>query len=556
LPVEWYGYEAVDVLVISADDSQRLSLQLAADKARHAALTRWIELGGRLVVLCGGEYAEEWLAEGGPLASLLPGRLAEVVRLPGTGPLENFANSEAPIAGPGSRTAVLVPSLVDVEGRIEVYSGRQPTVLPLVVRAARGFGEITFAGVDLARPPFADWPGRAAFLQALLRPYLSEANSDAPPQSLVARGYNDLSGALRQRLGRSLVGVAPVTFPMVAVLAIAYLLVLGPLDYVVVHRWLRRPWAAWITFPLAVILFGGATFAIADWRKGAGGERVNRIELVDVDTLSGQVRGTFWATLYSPRARQFDVALDVEPIVEDGQARAEVLLSSWGLPGEGIGGMQARRTDLGIGEGEYQYGLDLDELKNVPVITSGTKSLLARWTRPAASPLEAELVDRDGLLAGHIENRTGRTLRNLRLLYNGWAYRLGHLQPGRRVEFGQDSSPRRVKTVVAQDALGPSAPALTEGTVFDPERATANELLKLMMFYEAAGGLGFAGLPSHYQAYCDLSRTLEVGRAVLVADADSPGSRLVDSAAGRQLGDERDATAVVYRFVLPVKKGE
>ena len=58
---------------------------------------------------------------------------------------------------------------------------------------------------------------------------------------LVARGYNDLSGALRQRLGRSFTSLAPIGFPLVAVLAIAYLFVLGPLDYLLVQRWLRQP---------------------------------------------------------------------------------------------------------------------------------------------------------------------------------------------------------------------------------------------------------------------------------------------------------------------------
>jgi hypothetical protein len=556
LPVKWFGYEAVDVLVIVADDDSRLNRQLAAEPVRLAALTQWIELGGRLVILCGGENAEAWLAGDGALASLVPGKLIEAVGLPETGPLENFASSEASIAGRGARTAILVPRLADVDGQIEAYAGRQPTVLPLVVRSARGLGEVAFAGVDLARPPLAEWPGRAAFLQALLRPYLNEANREAAPQTLVARGYNDLSGALRQSLGRSFVGVSPITFPIVTVLAIGYLLLLGPLDYVVVHRWLRRPWAAWITFPLTVMLVGGAALACAEWRNGSGRERVNRLELVDIDTLSGQARGTFWATMYSPRARRFDLRLDVEPAVKDDSAVAEVLLSSWGLPGEGIGGMDARRTDVGIVPGEYRYSPDLDSLESVPVITSATKSLLGRWTMPAALTLEAELTDQDGLVTGSIENRTGRALRNVKLLYNGWGYRLGNVQPDRRIEIGERSSPRRVNTVVGQDALGAGAPPLSEGGVFDAQRATAKQLLMSMMFYDAAGGLGFAGLPNQYQAYCDLSRMLDVGRAVLVADADSPGSRLVQSGSNQPLGDEGDAATVVYRFVLPVVREE
>ena len=39
-----------------------------------------------------------------------------------------------------------------------------------------------------------------------------------------------------------------------------------------------------------------------------------------------------------------------------------------------------------------------------------------------------------------------------------------------------------------------------------------------MMFYDAVGGEGFAGLPNRYQADCDLSRLLDLDRAILVAN--------------------------------------
>ena len=142
------------------------------------------------------------LGEGGPLASLLPGKLAEVVRLPETGPLEHFAESVAPIAG--ADADLTVPRLTDVEGNIEVYAGRRPTDLPLVVRSPRGLGEVAFAGVDFSEPPLADWPGRTAFLQALLRPYLAERRGERfVATARHARVTTILSGALRQQLGRS-----------------------------------------------------------------------------------------------------------------------------------------------------------------------------------------------------------------------------------------------------------------------------------------------------------------------------------------------------------------
>jgi hypothetical protein len=71
LPTDWFGYEAVDVLVISAADGE-LCGELAADARRYEAITRWVELGGRLVVLCGAQSAPTLLGKDGALARLAP----------------------------------------------------------------------------------------------------------------------------------------------------------------------------------------------------------------------------------------------------------------------------------------------------------------------------------------------------------------------------------------------------------------------------------------------------------------------------------------------------
>ena len=69
--------------------------------------------------------------------------------------------------------------------------------------------------------------------------------------------------------------------------------------------------------------------------------------------------------------------------------------------------------------------------------------------------------------------------------------------------------------------------------MFFSDRATADELLNVMMFYDAAGGQSFAGLPNRYQSYCDLSRLLELGRAILVAEVPAPGQPM-DRRRGRR----------------------
>jgi hypothetical protein len=231
-------------------------------------------------------------------------------------------------------------------------------------------------------------------------------------------------------------------------------------------------------------------------------------------------------------------------------------MSWWGLPGTGVGGMQARGTGLEVVRVGYHYADDLKSLADVPVLTSATKSLSARWTAPADALVVANLTDLDGFATGTISNRTGRPLRNARLLYNGWGYWLGNLEDEQQVEVGEQLDLRRVKTIVTSSALGRSAAGTGEQqrTMFSPERATATELVNLMMLYEAAGSADFAQLPNQIHSELDLSGVLRPGmrRAVLIAEAEGPGSELIHSASGEPLGDKNDYSALILRFILPI----
>jgi hypothetical protein len=91
--------------------------------------------------------------------------------------------------------------------------------------------------------------------------------------------------------------------------------------------------------------------------------------------------------------------------------------------------------------------------------------------------------------------------------------------------------------------------------LFSVDRASTDELLNVMMFYEAVGGASFVGLPSQYEARCDLSRLLVLGRAILIAQIDDGGSRLVDQSANAHQPIPINDSTVLYRFVIPIAPG-
>ena len=76
LPADWYGYEAVDIVVATTGEAGVLE---KLTEPQFDALDRWLQLGGRMV-LCVGRRGAEVFAPGSRLARFSPGRDASPAR--------------------------------------------------------------------------------------------------------------------------------------------------------------------------------------------------------------------------------------------------------------------------------------------------------------------------------------------------------------------------------------------------------------------------------------------------------------------------------------------
>ncbi len=304
LPDRWAGYEAVDTVVL-ATSRPGVWRKLSGAPARLEALDRWVRLGGRLV-LSAGSRAGEVFAPESPLARFAPGRFAGLVPLHQTGALETFARSTSPIPSPaGGPAGLAVARLAAVEGRVEAAEAD----LPLVIRTPRGFGQVIFLAADLDQPPLAQWSDRKLLAARLLDlPAAEPPLEDVAPGA--AYGYSDLAGQLRSALDQ-FPGVRRVPFFVVALLALAYLLLIGPGDYFFLRSFARRMEWTWATFPAIVVLFAVGAYVAAYCLKGDR-LRIRQVDLIDVDT-DGSQRGTTWLGLFSPRMETFELAVRPRP---------------------------------------------------------------------------------------------------------------------------------------------------------------------------------------------------------------------------------------------------
>ena len=554
LPEEWIGYESLDTLIITTADNKLLD---AVSTAQWEALERWVTLGGRLILSVGERGHEVFDGQGHGLAQLArfcPGDFVDVTPLRSGGALESFSGAQRLELTRGRGAGLPMTVLEDVRGEISVSERGLRGLQPLVVRAPHGFGQVVFVAIDLDGPQLGAWAGRGRLTARILRGNRQEAASQQI-ESLSRRvahvGYQDLIGQMRSSLDR-FTGVMVVPFFWVAGLIVVYVLLIGPGDYLLLHKLVRRlPWT-WVTLPLISLLFVGLALFLHQRLKDDQ-LRINQIDIVDVDTIGSLVRGSTWAHVYSPVTRTYEFHLNAGALAKPLAAEPPEIVFSWhGLPGSGLGGLDtmSRATPFSP---EYRVSMDA-AITNVPIPVTSTKALIGRWWSEAnliaanRAHLEA---DADGLLTGDIVNPLPGELTDCVVLFGNWMYRLeavsGSLAPGESTPVNIERPLNlewrltRKRVVEAEDVHVP----------WDQGSLDIPRILEIMMFHEAAGGETYTRLTHRYQPFVDLSQHLDAGRAVLFGRCKTAATELASDPAAA--GNAYDRRWTFCRVLFPVR---
>jgi hypothetical protein len=572
LPTHWQEYEGVDaVLIATGRGLSRFRAPGAAGSHengtvpfRHAqveALDRWVHAGGTLV-LCVGSRAGEILREGAPLARFAPGHFEGVLSLPQAGALEVYAKSQNPIPRSGPERGQIQVARLRVRGKIEAAEAD----LPLVVRTPRGFGQVVFLAADPDQPPLSRWGDRKLLVARLLDLPAAETPVEERPVRM-HYGYSDIAGQLRSALDRYN-GVRLVPFSVVALLAVAYILCIGPGDYVFLRRFLPRMEWTWLTFPVVILGLSGGAYLLAHRLKGDQ-LRVHQVDLIDVDS-SGCKRQTSWASVFSPRSEAFNLAAKPDLSVGGREARlaAEGTTLAWlGLPGDGLGGMyQAAAAGVfaGAGSGRYAVAPDLNGLRAVPIQVWSSKSFTARRISVEGPGIgwgvKASLIEEGRVPRGTLTNDCDFPLCDCMLAYDRYLYDLGTIEPRQAIELGPAIRATELAAVVQSPGQPLFAKSLTgrasSAAPYDPASVDVLYILRAMTFFEAVDGRRRTGLVNDYQPFVDLSGQLRAGRAVLLAipggATPRPGLNLVRDS--EPLCSPRDERTTLLRFVLEVRE--
>ncbi len=546
LPDRWLGYEGVDQIVLVVGHGKHVE---SLSPAQRDALLLWLRLGGRMVVSVGS--GGEWMAAAGsPWHELLPGQLLEVSPLRDRAGLEVFTGVELPWEDDEfQRTRPLVTRLTQSDGVVladEVGSGGER---PLVVRSAQGLGEVVFIGLDLAHPGFAKWAGRPKLLATVLGSSQSHRDDDAGEKrrGIAHLGYDDLVGQLRAALDQ-FPGVALVSFTTVSVLTAAFLLLIGPGDFLLLSRLNIPRQVTWFTFALVALLFAGTAWWLGRATHGDS-VRVNQLEIVDIEATQGIVRGTGWAHVYSPHAARFSLET-VSPDKANWATAVEGVLAWQGLPGDSIGGLASRQRSLVTTEPYHVLAAGRSPgIHGLPVHSASSKSLALRcWGTTSTRPVSSLVRNSYGALAGEVANPLPFELSDCLVAFEDKLYRLGKLSPGKGVELG-DRSPLNLEARITQKSV---EGAREIRALWKRDSTDVPRIVQMLMFHEVATGRNYTGLTHRYQPYLDLSSHLRLNRAVLVGRAGEPVTRLVQNDGEPLAATAETSSETWFRIVYPV----
>ena len=404
IPTDPHACASLDAILLTGNFN--------VDAAQSRAIEDWVRSGGHLVVTV-GQRADAFSK--GPLASWLPIKIQGTMRIRDLSAVESFCRQSARIMSGFDEP--IEAARLDADPREVVIRTLEG---PVMCRAACGFGRVTVFAVDIEESHLIRWNATGELLRRLFDLEEQQSKRSRPiANRLTQTGITEL-GTQLDATQDEFKPVSRVTFWPVMGLFVALLLVIGPLDFLIVHKLLRRPELTWVTFPVFTLLFAGATIA---WGASHKGDRLllNQLDVVDVDGVSGWSRSRSLALVYSPENRRYDVSGEPDSTVtsKSPSETAGARFAWHGKAENSFGGMY-RAGGSEIVRPAYSEQAAARGLSDLPIAIWSTRSLEAEWEGNPSSLVESQLESRG---PGHLG---GTILHHFPVPIEDWVVAYGH----------------------------------------------------------------------------------------------------------------------------------
>lgn len=395
--------------------------------AQLAALQTWVRQGGTLL-LAGGPEADRTL--GTLPAGLLPGALngvtpigARTALLPPGWPTALPGQSAVPVS---VSLALVVSQLAPASGAQVVYASGKT---PLIVQAQKGQGRVFYLAYDPTLEPVLSWQGASLLWEGILLRGLGDGvlahastSSSAGPQQPI----------LAARMSTLLQSLLPNTVPSpgwgLGILLIGYILLLGPVRFLLITLFKRRDWS-WRIVLSSIVVFSLLSYALALRQKGSTVVS-NSISIAVLGQDGAPASITTYVGVFVPNEGNFQVHIPGNGLV---QPSPETLYTA--TSGSASASVASPATVVGT-----QSGNDVN-LQGVDIWTM--HSLLSQQDRQLHQGLTSQLTVQHGALVGTVTNTLGYALTDAFLLLPNAALKLGNMPAGatKHVKLTLNSSP-------------------------------------------------------------------------------------------------------------------
>lgn len=403
LPDRPEAWSVLDRLVWQDVDAGQLSPE------QQAALRTWLAGGGRLTIAGGS---------GG--LGLLAGFADEVLPFRPTATIDVDPEVvRGLLGGTVPRGAEPLPALAGVlapGGRALATSGDRA----VVADRPFGSGAVTLVGFDPATP----WLAESTAVDVLWATVVPARGASRAPL-LVGD-----DGSVVSLLG-TMPALALPPIEGLLLLILAYIVLIGPLNYLVLRRLDRREWA-WVTMPLLVVGFTVLAFGIGSALRGTD-LIVNQLALVRAAPGTDAAQAQVYLGVFSPTRGTYEV----------------------GIPGGAL--LSAPYSGEGFGQSGGQ-GLDVvqGDPAHVRALAVGYGTLRAvRAEAPVTAPLiEADLRLEGSRVVGTVRNASDRVLAGPVVVLGTGVVVLPDLAPGASASVNLRSDPESFGRALSERIFG------------------------------------------------------------------------------------------------------
>lgn len=392
------GLRSFDILVINDTDTSSLTPE------QVTAIEGWVRQGGRLVI-GGGSGAQKTAS--GLSEAMLPVQPTTTLELGSVTGLEQFAmGSEIRIPGP-----FIVATGTILSGKVLAYQEQTP----LIVEKNLGSGNIDFVALDLSATPFDAWNGTPSFWETLVGPGAAYPNWLPPDMSARQQLISQMPYALSNLPMLDL----PSTQGL-AVLLGFYIILVGPVNYLVL-RWQKRLHWAWITIPFVTIIFSIGAFSLGYILHG-NDLFLNKIAITRLQP-DGKAYVDSYMGLFSPAQSAYEIEVQGDVLLS---ALTDLYYDPWSSQGiPSTQGMSFIQGTQGV-------------VRGLAVNQWSMQSFAAEGLLIDFGKLTTDLRLEGTALVGTARNESDYLVLDAVLILGKRFTRLGDLQPGSEVQVNFD----------------------------------------------------------------------------------------------------------------------